>query len=115
MKQEVQALQVRLLERIICETKGRDARTAFNIEYKIREYVKEVLLNVLRRMDLKNYRTESERKIPVYGLEKDMHCRPDFEIMLKNEVPSMLIVEVKTLLTELLEDKDIQGYKKKKV
>ena len=69
-------------------------------------------------MGTKEYRCESERQIKIFA-DKMLRrreqaiqkmCRPDFELMRKDEDLSILIVEVKSLFKETLREKELTGY-----
>ena len=79
--------------------------TAFGVEYKVRELVSKILCQILyAEPDIYNYRLEEERIMQIHDhqerlnrQDKNRHCRPDFEIMIKDEDVSQLIVEVKRI------------------
>ena len=118
--------KVELVKRIVCltaqlkkhikfETKGKNERHSFDVEYKVREHVKAILNQLIEVMGENEYRIESERQIKIFDQEDKSHrkdeqqnCRPDFEIMLKNDNQSMLIVEVKSRLDKKLMPKIIE-------
>jgi len=54
-------LKSQIRERVGFVTKGQDERTAFALEYKVREYIKLILIEILKQMGTKEYRCESER------------------------------------------------------
>ena len=61
-----------------------------------------------------DFRIESERSIPIFDQKdkkdrKDANfaCKPDFEIMLKNDNQSMLVVEVKRIFPPMHENREI--------
>ena len=109
---EVEELIKQLLVDIDLETKAGNAKHSFDVEYKVREHVKAILKRVILddQSTKDNYRIESERAIPIYDQKekndrKDphLHCRPDFEITLKDDNQSMLIIEVKRIFPPLHE------------
>ena len=101
------------------ETKCDSARHSFDVEYKVREHVKAILNQLIEVMGENEYRIESERVITIFDQadknqrkDEQHSCRPDFEIMLKNDNQSMLIVEVKSRFTALhYPDKKINAKK----
>lgn len=107
---QVDELIAQLKVDIELETKAKNAKHSFDVEYKVREHVKAILKQVLLsdQSGRNDYRIESERAIPIYD-QKDkkdrkdtnLHCRPDFEIMLKNDNQCMLTVEVKRIFPPL--------------
>ena len=80
---------------------------AFAVEYKVRELVSKILCHILyREPDVENYRLEEERIMNIIDHGKQF-IKPDFEIMLKDEDVSQLIVEVKAMPKKNVEVKKL--------
>ena len=95
-------------EDIELETLENDERYSFDVEYKVRDHVKQILKAILRDEDelYKRFAIQSERSIAVeyksrsknlVNYNNKKYVRPDLEILLKDGQTSRVIVEVKRL------------------